>query len=74
MYPNFNAEYARKGFTLEKLAEELAARDCKRTIATLSLKLNGKNDITLNEAKVLRDIVAPEIPIDVLFSDVAVTL
>ena len=72
MYPNFNAEYARRGFTLEKLAEEMEARDCKRTVATLSQKLNGKYVITLNEAKILRDIVAPEMSIDVLFDTEAI--
>lgn len=72
MYPNFNAEYARRGFTLEKLAEEMKKRDCGRTVATLSQKLNGKYTMTLNEAKILRDIVAPEISIDVLFSEEAI--
>ena len=71
MYPNFNAEYARKDFTLEKLAEEMKKRGCKRTVPTLSQKLNGKYPITLDEAKVLRDIVAPNIPIDELFSEEA---
>lgn len=69
MYPNFNAEYARKGFTLEKLAEEMEKRGCKRTVPTLSQKLNGKYPITLDEAKVLQTIVAPDIPIDILFEE-----
>lgn len=72
MYPNFNAEYARRGFTLEKLAAEMESRGCKRTISTLSQKINGKYVMTLDEAKVLRDIVAPEISIDVLFSEEAI--
>lgn len=69
MYPNFNAEYARRGFTLDKLAEEMEKRGCKRTVPTLSQKLNGKYVLTLDEAKTLRDIVAPEKTIDVLFSE-----
>ena len=72
MFPNFNAEYARRGFTLERLADEMEARGCKRTVSTLSQKLNGKYVMTLLEAKLLRDIVAPEVSIDVLFSDVAI--
>lgn len=72
MYPNFSAEYARRGFTLEKLSEEMEKRGCKRTVATISQKLNGKYVLTLNEAKILRDIVAPEISIDVLFSEEAI--
>lgn len=67
MYPNFNAEYARKDFTLEKLAEEMEKHGCKRTVTTLSQKLNGKYKLTLNEAKVLQEIVAPEIPLEKLF-------
>lgn len=70
MYPNFKAEYARKGFTLEKLADELKARGVNRTVATLSQKLNGVYPLTLNEAKALKDIVAPEVPIDILFQEV----
>ena len=69
MYPNFNAEYARKNFTLEKLAEEMEKRGCKRTVPTLSQKLNGKYPITLDEAKVLQAIVAPDIPIEELFEE-----
>lgn len=67
MYPNFNAEYARKGLTLEKLAEEAEKRGCKRTVPTWSQKLNGKFVLTMDEAKVLRDITAPEMTIDELF-------
>lgn len=71
MYPNFNAEYARKGFTLEKLAEEMEKRNCKRTVSTISQKLNGKYPITLDEAKILQSIVAPDISIERLFSEEA---
>ena len=70
MFPNFNAEYARRGFTLDKLAEEMKRRGCKRTVSTLSQKLNGKYTLTLTEAKILRDIVAPEMSIDELFDEV----
>jgi hypothetical protein len=69
MYPNFNAEYARRGFTLDKLSAEMERRGFKRTVPTLSMKLNGKYILTLNEAKALRDIVAPEISIDTLFAE-----
>ena len=69
MYPNFNAEYARKGFTLQKLAEELEKRGCKRTVPTLSQKLSGKFKLTLNEAKLLKEIVNTDLPIDILFEE-----
>ena len=71
MYPNFNAEFARKGFTLEKLSEEMEKRGKKRTVATLSLKLNGKAPLTVDEAKLMRDIVAPGMSISI-FDDVEV--
>ena len=67
MYPNFNAEYARGGWTLEKLAEEMEKRGCKRTVPTISQKLSGKSPITVNEAKILRTIVAPDHTLDYLF-------
>lgn len=69
MYPNFNAEFARGNFTLEKLADEMEARGCGRTVPTLSNKLNGKYPITLKEARVMQTIVAPDIPIDILFEE-----
>lgn len=69
MYPNFNAEYARKGLTLEKLSDEMEKRGCKRTIPTLSQKLNGKFTLTLNEAKVLKEIVGTDLPLDILFEE-----
>ena len=72
MFPNLNAEYSRRGFTLERLSEEMDKRGCKRTVSTLSQKLNGKYELTLNEAKVIRDIVAPQVSLDVLFSEEAI--
>lgn len=71
MYPNFNAEYSRRNFTLEKLSKEMEKRGYRRTPGTLSQKLNGKFPITLNEAKALKSIVAPDIPLEVLFSEEA---
>lgn len=70
MYPNFNAEYARGNWTLEGLAKEMEKRGYSRTIGTLSQKLNGKYPITMNEAKLMRDIVAPKHTIDYLFEGV----
>lgn len=69
MYPNLKAEIARKGFTLEKLVEELKRRGFNITVSMLSQKLNGKYDIYLNEAKALKAIVETTIPIDVLFEE-----
>lgn len=69
MYPNYKAELARKGFTLEKLAEEMDKRGCKRTVPTLSQKLTGKQPITLKEAKVMKEVVESDLPIDILFEE-----
>ena len=69
MYPNFNAEYARKNLTLEKLVDEMDKLGYKRTVSTMSQKLTGKYPITLNEARALQQIVAPNISIDELFEE-----
>lgn len=65
MYPNFNAEFARRGFTLEKLAEEMEKRGYRKTVTTLSMKLNGKAPLTVKEAKLMRDIVAPGMSLNI---------
>lgn len=69
MYPNFNAEYARKNFTLEKFVEELKKRGVSMTVSTLSLKKTGKFPITLDEAKVFKEIVETNLPLDELFEE-----
>jgi hypothetical protein len=69
MYPNLKAEIARKGFTLERLVEELKRRGFNITVSMLSQKLNGKYDIYLNEAKALKQIVETDISIDILFEE-----
>lgn len=69
MYPNLKAEIARKGLTLEKIVEELKKRGINITVSMLSLKLNGKYEIYLKEAKALKEIVETDIPIDILFEE-----
>ena len=64
MYSNLRAEIARKNLTLEKIVEELKKRNIKMTVAMLSLKLNGKYEIYLKEAKALKEIVETDLPID----------
>ena len=60
MYPNLKAEIARKGLSLAEVARIIG-----RTNATTSGKLNGKQDFTLKECKVLS--VYFGVPIDRLF-------
>lgn len=72
MYPNLNAEIARKGLTLEDMTIELKKRGFNTTVSMLSQKLTGKYKIYLNEAKALKEIVDTDIPIDILFDEEAV--
>lgn len=65
MYKNVNAERARKGITLEDLAEALGL-----TIGTVSQKLNGKYPITLDEAKIIKERLGVDMPLEELFEEV----
>lgn len=67
MYPNFNAERARKGITLEAIADALGV-----TVGTVSLKLSGKYPITFAEAVKLKRIIGVDIPLEILFSEEAI--
>ena len=62
MYPNLNAEMARKGFTVKTLADELGISD-----TSLANKLNGKKDFWFSEVMHLKRVFG--CPIDYLFSD-----
>ena len=68
MYPNLNAERARKGITLDTLADALGV-----TVGTVSLKLSGKAPITVAEAKVIKATIGVDMPLDELFSEEAIT-
>lgn len=67
MYPNFNAERARRNITLETLSEALDV-----TVATMSQKLSGKYPITLLEAKKLKAAIGTNLPLEILFSEEAI--
>lgn len=62
MYRNAKAEMVRAGLTLADVSENLGG-----TVATWSLKLNGKAPITLDEAKRFKRLVKSELPIEELF-------
>lgn len=70
MYPNLRAELARRGITLEKLAELL-----DKTISTISLKMRGESPFTLNEAVKIKhylESIRPfeaEMTIEILFQE-----
>lgn len=63
MYPNLNAEMARYNITNQDIAIAI-----DRTESTVSLKLNGKFPITLDEAKKIKAVISTNKPIEVLFS------
>ena len=63
MYPNLNAEIARKGIVRKEIAEGLGISP-----STLSLKLNGKAIVTLREAATIKRILNVNMPIEELFS------
>ncbi len=62
MFCNLNAEMARKSITITYLAKELGI-----TPTTLSLKLNGKSDLTLKQAFRIKCILGVDIPLETLF-------
>lgn len=67
MYPNLNAEMARRNITQADLAEKL-----DRTRATMSLKLSGKAPITLDEAFAIKEALRTRLTLDVLFATEAI--
>lgn len=66
MYRNLEAEMVRKGFTQSRLAELLNLNS-----STISLKMNGKRDFSLNEAMRIKELLRVDIPIEELFSQVS---
>lgn len=67
MYPEFKGEYVKRGFTLEKIVEELRKRDYKTTVSHLSQLLSGNYPISLKMAKDLKDIIGSDYPLEKLF-------
>lgn len=63
MYPNLDAEMARRKMTRAALAEKIG-----KTATTLSLKLNGKAPLTLVECVEIKNAINPECTVDYLFA------
>lgn len=63
LFPNLDAEMARKKITRAALADKI-----HKTPTTLSLKLNGKAPLTLNECIEIKNAVSPESTVDYLFA------
>lgn len=67
-YPNLKAEIARSGLTYNEILErgkKDGRLDC--TIGTLSLKINGKAEFTLNESMALKEIIGTDLSLSELF-------
>lgn len=62
MFPNLNAELARRQMKRSELANEINMRP-----TTLSYKLNGKSPITLIECIDIRNAIDKSLTIDYLF-------
>lgn len=63
MFPNLDAEMARK-----KITRAVLAKRVNKTPTTLSLKLNGKAPLTLAECIEIKNAVNEECTIDYLFA------
>ena len=69
-YPNLKAEIARSGLTYNEILErgkKDGRLDC--TISTLSLKINGKAEFTLNESMALKELIGTDPPLNELFKN-----
>ena len=63
IYPNLRAELARKGWTLQQLADLIQIK-----VETLKKKLQGYSDLKLSEASKIKDVLGVDIPLEVLFA------
>lgn len=63
MFPNLNAEMARRKITQISLAERIG-----RTPTTLSMKLSGKSPISLKECVEIKNAIDEELSVDYLFA------
>lgn len=62
MYPNLDAEMARHKTTRKSLAKLLGV-----TPTTLSMKLNGKSEVSLSECVEIKRALGTDKPIEYLF-------
>lgn len=67
MFPNLRAEMARRRITMRELCKELNERGIKIALSTLSQKINGKYEFTLEEADAIQAVLQTDIPLDILF-------
>lgn len=63
IYPNLRAEMAKQGISQAELADRLG-----KGVPTMSLKLNGKSPITLDEALSIKKALKTRLSIEALFT------
>lgn len=63
MYPNLNAELARRDLTLAELSEKTGIR-----YSTLMQKARGETEFKVSEAMKIKEVLGTALPIDDLFS------
>ena len=64
MYPNLNAEMARRNITVMMLSERTGIK-----YNTLAAKLRGKQPVMMSDAKKIRDAISEDLTVDYLFAD-----
>lgn len=69
MYPNLNAELARKGWTIAKLADKTGI-----SYSTLRAKLKGNTNLSLSEACDIKKALGVTMSLDELFFNMAVDI
>ena len=67
MYPNLKGEMSKYNKTLDDLAKATG-----RTLGTVSLKLNGRYDLTLKECKLIKKAIGTKLTLEELFSEEAI--
>ena len=66
MFPNVEAEIARKRLTKLMLSEKTGIR-----YQTLTAKLSGDSPVTIRDAKAIKAALETDLPIEILFEEVS---
>ena len=62
MYPNLEAELKRRGVKRSDIADHIGC-----SISTISEKMQGKSDFSLQAAKKIKSFLGVDLPLEVLF-------
>lgn len=65
MYPNLRAEMARHNMTMTNISKEMGIAK-----SSLSERLNGKRQITVNEAIKIKSVIGTDLSLEELFKEV----